>query len=267
MPTLQARGVEIAWSERGEGPPVLLIHETAATSEVWDGVGAALAAGSRAIGYDRRGWGRTTAPDEYRRTTVEEQSEDAAALVEALDLPGAVVCGAGLGAVIALDLMLRRPELAAGAVLIEPPLLQLLPAATESLSADRAALEAAAGEGRNAIVDLYLSGGLGAIAAGASRLPDRLTGAARERPASLIAELAAVPAWSLPPSRLASAERPSTIVTANSTPDLLRESAAALETRLTGSSRIQLDSMQLPPHLGAPEDLALIVAELAGASR
>ena len=33
MPALTARGVEIAWSERGEGRPVLLIHETAAAGE------------------------------------------------------------------------------------------------------------------------------------------------------------------------------------------------------------------------------------------
>ena len=76
-------------------------------------------------------------PTGYRRTTVEEQSEDAAALIESAAEAPAVVCGAGLGAVIALDLLLRRPELVSGAVLIEPPLLALVPAATEALSEDR----------------------------------------------------------------------------------------------------------------------------------
>ena len=47
---------------------------------------------------------------------------------------------------IALDLLLRRPELVAGTLLIEPPLLQLLPAATEALSEDRRRLEIAAGD-------------------------------------------------------------------------------------------------------------------------
>ena len=82
MPTLEARGVELAWSERGEGAPVLLIHETAATGAVWEPVAAALSGRARAIVYDRRGWGASSAPDDYRRTTVEEQSEDAAALLE-----------------------------------------------------------------------------------------------------------------------------------------------------------------------------------------
>jgi pimeloyl-ACP methyl ester carboxylesterase len=42
MPTLEARGVEIAWSERGSGSPVVLIHETAATGAVWDPLAEAL---------------------------------------------------------------------------------------------------------------------------------------------------------------------------------------------------------------------------------
>ena len=29
MPTLEARGVELSWSESGSGNPVLLVHETA----------------------------------------------------------------------------------------------------------------------------------------------------------------------------------------------------------------------------------------------
>src|SRR6266567_507313 len=100
MAILEARGVEIAWNERGRGQPVLLIHETAATGQVWAAVAEALAERTRAIAYDRRGWGDSTAPDDYRRTTVEEQSEDAAALIESVGISNAVLCGAGLGAVI-----------------------------------------------------------------------------------------------------------------------------------------------------------------------
>ena len=123
MPTLEARGVEIDWSERGEGPPVLLIHETAATGAIWDPLVDALSKESRAIAYDRRGWGDSSEPADYRRTTIEEQSEDAAALIESVADGPSVLCGAGVGAVIALDLLLRRSELVSAAVLIEPPLL------------------------------------------------------------------------------------------------------------------------------------------------
>ena len=115
MPTLEARGVEIAWSERGEGQPVLLIHETAADAAVWEPVGdVAGRAGPRDLPTTAAAGAPRARPTDYRRTTVEEQSEDAAVLLESAAAVPAVVAGAGVGAVIALDLLLRRPELVAG---------------------------------------------------------------------------------------------------------------------------------------------------------
>jgi pimeloyl-ACP methyl ester carboxylesterase len=265
MGRMAARGVELSWEERGKGPPVLIVHETATGSAAWAEVVDELAKRCRAIAYDRRGWGASTAPDDYRRTTVEEQSEDAAELLASLEATPAALCGAGLGAVIVLDLMLRRPELVGGAVLVEPPLLQLLPDATEALSADRRALEGAAGEGREALVDLYLSGGLGAIAAGVARFPEELTAPPRERPASLLAELGAVPAWAMPLPRFGQARTPSTIVTAPSTPQLLRRASDALASRLALSDRTEVASPRLPPQLGAPRETAELAAGLAAA--
>ncbi len=84
MPRLEVRGAELEWSERGEEgrPTALLVHETAVDRRAWDPVSQALGAhGARAISYDRRGWGGSGAPPGYARTTVEEQSEDAAALL------------------------------------------------------------------------------------------------------------------------------------------------------------------------------------------
>lgn len=260
MPTLEARGVEIAWSERGEGQPVLLVHETAANRSVWDAVAGALADRARAISYDRRGWGDSSAPEGYRRTTVEEQSEDAAALIESLDAAPAVVVGAGIGAMVALDLLLRRPELIAATSLVEPPVLQLVPTATEALSDDQRRLEMAAGTGEN-IIELYLSGALPALGAGVSRLPDELITAAQERPASVIAELGISSGWRAPLPRLAAAEHPAAIVTAPSTPPLLRDASAALVERLAGGSTREVDSRRAPPHVGAAEELAALVLE------
>jgi len=255
MPTLEARGVELAWSELGSGPAVLLVHETAATGAEWGLVAEALAARARAIVYDRRGWGASSAPEEYRRTTVEEQSEDAAALIEASDAAPAIVCGAGSGAVIALDLMLRVPESVSGAVLIEPPVLQLLPAATEAMSDDRRRLETAAGAGEDPVA-LYLSGALPALGPGIGRVPDALTEGARRRPGSVIAELGIAATWGMPLPRLASAEHPAAIVIAGSTPPLLRDAAGALASRLASGRLEEIDSGRRPPHLGAPEEVA-----------
>jgi pimeloyl-ACP methyl ester carboxylesterase len=262
MPALEARGVEIAWSEQGEGSPVVLVHETAVTGAVWDPLAGALAGEFRAIAYDRRGWGGSSEPDDYRRTTIEEQSEDAAALIEATADDPAVVCGAGVGAVICLDLLLRRSELVSGAVLIEPLLFQLTPSATESLSQDRQRIEIAAAN-RESVIDVYLTGGLPALGPGVARTPDETAAAARARPRSVVAELGIPAGWRMPLPRLASAERPSAIVTAESTPPLLREAAQALAARLAGTSAQEVSSPAAPPHIGAPAEVASIVAEVS----
>ena len=261
MPALEARGIEIAWSERGEGPPVLLIHETAATGAAWEPVANALSERSRAISYDRRGWGASSAPEEYRRTTVEEQSEDAAALIEAVADSPAAVCGAGIGAVIALDLLLRRADLISTAVLIEPPLFQLIPAATEALSQDRHRLEIAAQSGED-VIELYLSGALPALGPGVDRTPDALAAAARERPASVVAELGIAAGWRMPLSRLASAESPSAIVTSGSTPPLLREASEALAAGLAQAGAREVDAHEESPQLGAAGEVASIMLEI-----
>jgi pimeloyl-ACP methyl ester carboxylesterase len=263
MPVLEARGVELAWSERGEGPPVLLVHETAAAGAIWEPLAAALAEGARGISYDRRGWGDSSAPDGYRRTTVEEQSEDAAGLIERAAGAPAAVCGAGLGAVIALDLILRRPDLVTAGVLIEPPLLQLLPLATEALSDDRRHLEGVAAGGTGDVVDLYLSGALPALGPGVSRLPEPMAEAARERPASVLAELGITSAWRMPLPRLASAERKSVVVTAESTPPLLRDAAESLCGRLAGAVAREVTSDGELPHVGAAAELGALVRELS----
>jgi pimeloyl-ACP methyl ester carboxylesterase len=262
MPVLQVRGIELAWRERGAGAPVLLIHETAANADAWEPVAEAISARARAVSYDRRGWGDSTAPDDYRRTTVEEQSEDAAALIEAIDTGPVVACGAGVGSVLALDLLLRRPELIAGAVMVEPPLLQLLPVATEALSEDRHRLEIATGTSES-VIDLFLSGGLLALGPGVARLPDEVRSSARASDAALIAELGLATGWRLPLPSLAAAEVPSVVLTAASTPPLLRDTSAALAERLQGSEQRELAVRDLPPHLGAPQEVAAAALALS----
>jgi pimeloyl-ACP methyl ester carboxylesterase len=94
----------------GQGPPVLLIHGSAADHTTW---GIQLASPLRErftlLAYDRRA----------DATTVEAHAADAA---EVLAGERALIVGSSFGAVIALELVRTRPELCAGAVLIEPPM-------------------------------------------------------------------------------------------------------------------------------------------------
>jgi pimeloyl-ACP methyl ester carboxylesterase len=103
--------------------------------------------GVRAIAYDRRGYGSSGAPQPYAATTVQEQSQDAAALLDALDAAPALLLGDGFGALIVLELLVRRPELARAAVLADPPLHAFVAEATKALAVERELLEAALRDG------------------------------------------------------------------------------------------------------------------------
>jgi pimeloyl-ACP methyl ester carboxylesterase len=261
---VEVAGVELRSWSRGKGSPVLLIHETAATAEIWMPLAEALGDDAAAIAFDRRGWGESGAPEVYVRTTIEEQARDAAAVLEAHDTGPAVVCGAGIGAVIALELLLGQPELARAGVLIEPPLLALVPDATEGLSTDRKAIEGAFREGGPpAALDLYLGGGLPYLGPGAQRIPAGVSAAARERPLSLFAELATVPAWSIRSGALAEVTARSAVVVASSTPQPVLSAAEQLVGRLAGSELKRLGGEGLP-HVSAAPDLAAEALQLLG---
>ena len=249
-------------SERGAGPAVVCIHETAATGAVWEPLASALESQARVIAYDRPGWGRSPAPSGYERTTVSEQASLAAAVIEDRAAQPAVACGAGLGAVAALELVLRRPELLVGAVLVEPPLLAFVPAATDALvEAAGLVRDAVAEGGRELAFERYLAGELGALGPGAERLPPAAALTGPQAAASLFAEIAAVPGWKLAPSELAAAGLPSVIVCGSDTPPLVREAASGLDSALARSELREVGA-GLPHHDQAP-GLADLVVEVA----
>ena len=144
MPQIEGAGVALHYEERGEGSAVLVLHAMGSDAQAWSAALDELAAaGARAIVFDRRGYGASGAPDPYEATTVQEQAQDAGALLEALGAVPALLVGAGFGALVALELLVRRPSLARGAVLADPPLLAFVPQANEPLAAERALLEEA----------------------------------------------------------------------------------------------------------------------------
>jgi pimeloyl-ACP methyl ester carboxylesterase len=158
-PSVEGAGVALNVVERGSGPAVLLVHGIASDAQALEPVAEALASQARVIAYDRRGYGDSGAPEPYHGTTVEEQAEDAAALLRALDPGPALVCGDGFGALVALDLAKRHRPLVAGAVLSNPPLFMFVPEATEQLAAQHAELdEAVRAGGPEAGVEAWLGG-------------------------------------------------------------------------------------------------------------
>ena len=146
MPEIEGAGVALHYEERGDGTPLMVVHGMASDAAAWSGALDALA-GARAIAYDRRGYGASGTPQPYVGTTVQEQAEDAAALLESLGAAPAVLVGDGFGALVVLDLLVRRPQLATAAVLSDPPLFAFVAEATKALAAERSLLEQGLREG------------------------------------------------------------------------------------------------------------------------
>ena len=164
MPEVEGAGVALHYAERGDGPSLLVVHGMASDGAAWGPALDELAqAGARAIAFDRRGYGSSGAPEPYAATTVQEQSEDAAALLTALAAAPAVLVGEGFGALVVLELLVRRPQLVRAAVLADPPLHAFVPAATEALAAERTLLEQGLRDGGPGhAIDLWLGDGAGA---------------------------------------------------------------------------------------------------------
>lgn len=121
--TVEVNDTKLYYELQGAGPPLLFIPGVEGDAEQYARVIDLLDGQFTGLSYDRRAHSRSPAPDGYIGTTVDRQTDDAAALLMALDLAPATVWGGDSGAVIGVNLVLRYPDLVNGAMLHEPPLL------------------------------------------------------------------------------------------------------------------------------------------------
>jgi pimeloyl-ACP methyl ester carboxylesterase len=260
--TVEAGGVALAYDDSGSpGPPVVLVHGTATARTVWREVGEALtrSGGVRVIAYDRRAYGDSGAPEPYGGTTVGEQADDLAELIEALDAAPATVCGHELGALACLDLACRRAELVSRAVLIEPPMLWLVAAGTDAVGDLREAVAGGARDGGAAgAVRAYLE------AVGGPEV-ERLLGekriaAAEGAPRAFAADLAAAASYAGGRKELGAIARQVTVVTGSRSAPVRQEAAAALAALIPGARLQTLDS----GHFAHVEQAAELAALISG---
>ena len=118
MGSVRSDGCDLYCEEAGEGVPILLIHPAGATASTWGSAVEQLARGGRVITYDRRGYARSGG-EPVR--SVSTHTADAAAILEYLQTPPAVVVGTSAGATIAIDLAVRRPDLVRVVIAHESP--------------------------------------------------------------------------------------------------------------------------------------------------
>lgn len=142
-------GAELAVTVAGEGPPLLLIPGLGATRVVFDPIVPLLTAHCRVAVYDQRGIGASElTPGPY---TTAQLGDDAASVLDGLDVERATVLGASFGGMVAQQLVVRHADRVSALVL----------AATGPGSAhlarepDQAATDALLGKGARTPEDAY----------------------------------------------------------------------------------------------------------------
>ena len=234
MPYAEGAGVALHYRSHGDGPAVLLVHGMASDSQAWQPLAEQLAAdGLRAIALDRRGYGDSGAPEPYAATTVQEQAEDVAALLGAVDATPALLVGDGFGALVVLELLVRRPELARGAVLVDPPLYAFVPAATPALADERTLLEEGLRDGGPATaIRAWLA--QDAAAADAGRV-ERAIAAAQ----GFFADYAGRSSWSPSRRELRAVAVPVVVLTGPATPEHVTAAADAAAELVPAAQRLR----------------------------
>lgn len=118
MPYVSTNGIRLAYERTGRGERVLLIMGQAAGKNVWSmyQVPALKSAGYEVITFDNRGMPPSDVPPgDY---LLADLVTDTAGLIEAMDAGPCRVVGTSLGALIAAELAISRPDLVSCCVLM-----------------------------------------------------------------------------------------------------------------------------------------------------
>lgn len=122
MSMVRVNGIDLFYQDKGEGPPLLLLHGAGCQASIWDPVIPALTESFRVVAPDRRGYGHSWVPSASPKAYFGLNADDAASLLNALGGAPATVVGWSSGGLVALHLAVRHPELVSHLVLVEPPL-------------------------------------------------------------------------------------------------------------------------------------------------
>ena len=108
------RDIEVAWTESGNGEPVVFVHGLAESRQSWAAQQLALT-GCRTFAYDVRGHGDTTVGE--GAGTAQQLSDDLVGFLE--NVTGPAVCvGYSMGGTIVLGAAAMRPELVTRAIVL-----------------------------------------------------------------------------------------------------------------------------------------------------
>jgi pimeloyl-ACP methyl ester carboxylesterase len=106
-----SNGITLRVTELGDGPVILFVHGFPDTSYTWrEQMKAVACAGYRAIAPDMRGYGGSSAPDDATLYTPFHTVGDLVGLLDALQVPAAIIVGHDWGANVAWNAAMMRPD-------------------------------------------------------------------------------------------------------------------------------------------------------------
>jgi len=108
-------GTTIEYDDVGNGMPLLLIHGFPLDRSLWRSQIEGLQSAARVIAPDLRGFGQSG--DAPETMTMDEYAADLKALLDALNVKQAVVCGLSMGGYIALAFLAKYPGMLKGLIL------------------------------------------------------------------------------------------------------------------------------------------------------
>jgi len=119
---IETNGIRLHVAEQGEGPLIILCHGFPECWYSWRHQLPALAkAGFRAVAPDLRGYGLSDRPEEVEKYTILDHIGDIVGLVDALGAKQAVIAGHDIGAAIAWQTALLRPDIFRAVIALSPP--------------------------------------------------------------------------------------------------------------------------------------------------
>lgn len=124
MPIRRVNGVDLFYEISGAGELLVLVHGSWGDHHTWDPVAPPLCESFEVVVYDRRGHSRSERP--AGPGSVDEDADDLAGLIDALESGPAHVVANSFGSIVALTAAIRRPDVFATLVAHEPPLLGML---------------------------------------------------------------------------------------------------------------------------------------------
>lgn len=103
-------GVRLYVEEAGRGDPILFLHEYGGDHLSWELQIRYFSRWYRCITFAARGWPPSDVPSAVERYSQERAADDAADVLDALDIPAAHLVGLSMGATAALEFGIRHPQ-------------------------------------------------------------------------------------------------------------------------------------------------------------